>query len=63
MFQKRVSGRGGDHHTGRKFNREQKALAEVDAEGGRLAMVARRQGTAESLLYNWHSARKAGVGK
>jgi transposase-like protein len=47
----------------RKFNREQKALAEVDAEGGRLAMVARRQGTAESLLYNWHSARKAGVGK
>ena len=34
-------------------------LAEVDAEGGKVRLVARRHGISESLLYNWRSARKA----
>jgi transposase len=34
-------------------------LAEIDAEGGRVRLVARRHGMSESLLYNWRSARKA----
>ena len=34
-------------------------LAEIDAEGGKVRMVARRHGVSESLLYNWRSARKA----
>jgi transposase len=34
-------------------------LAEVDAEGGNVRLVARRHGISESLLYNWRSARKA----
>jgi transposase len=34
-------------------------LTEVDAEGGKVRMVARRHGISESLLYNWRSARKA----
>ncbi len=34
-------------------------LAEVDAEGGKVRLVARRYGISESLLYNWRSARKA----
>ena len=34
-------------------------LAEVDAEGGKVRLVARRRGVSESLLYNWRSARKA----
>jgi len=34
-------------------------LAEVDAEGGKVRVVARRHGISESLLYNWRSARKA----
>ncbi len=40
---------------------EEKAalLAEVDAEGGKVRLVARRRGVSESLLYNWRSARKA----
>ena len=40
---------------------EEKAalLAEVDAEGGKVRLVARRHGISESLLYNWRSARKA----
>jgi transposase len=45
----------------RKWTPEEKAtlLAEVDAEGGRVAMVARRHGLSESLLYNWRSVAKA----
>jgi transposase len=45
----------------RKWTAEQKAalLAEVEAEGGRVAMVARRHGLSESLLYNWRAASKA----
>lgn len=34
-------------------------LAEVDAEGGKVRLVARRHRISESLLYNWRSARKA----
>ena len=34
-------------------------LAEIDAEGGQVRLVARRHGISESLLYNWRSARKA----
>ncbi len=34
-------------------------LAEIDAEGGKVRLVARRHGMSESLLYNWRSARKA----
>src|SRR6202034_4190990 len=34
-------------------------LAEVEAEGGKVVVVARRHGISESLLYNWRSARKA----
>ena len=45
----------------RKWTPDQKAalLAEVEAEGGRVALVARRHGISESLLYNWRSAWKA----
>jgi len=45
----------------RKWTAEQKAalLAEVEAEGGRVAMVARRHGLSESLLYNWRAASRA----
>jgi len=44
----------------RKWRAEEKAalLAEVEAEGGRVAVVARRHGIAESLLYNWRSLAK-----
>jgi transposase len=40
---------------------EEKAalLAEIDAEGGKVRLVARRHNISESLLYNWRSARKA----
>jgi transposase len=34
-------------------------LAEIDAEGGKVRLVARRRGVSESLLYNWRSGRKA----
>jgi transposase len=34
-------------------------LAETDAEGGKVRLVARRHNISESLLYNWRSARKA----
>lgn len=34
-------------------------LAEIDAEGGKVRLVAQRRGVSESLLYNWRSARKA----
>jgi transposase len=44
----------------RKWRAEEEAtlLAEVEAEGGRVAVVARRHGIAESLLYNWRSLAK-----
>jgi transposase len=34
-------------------------LAEIDAEGGKVTVVARRHRIPESVLYNWRSARKA----
>jgi transposase len=34
-------------------------LAEVEAEGGKVGVVARRHGISESLLYNWRPAWKA----
>lgn len=45
----------------RIWSAEEKAalLAETDAEGGKVRLVARRHQIAESLLYNWRSARKA----
>jgi transposase-like protein len=47
----------------RIWSAEEKAalLAEIDAEGGKVRLVARRRGVSESLLYNWRSARKAAV--
>ena len=45
----------------RKWTAEEKAalLAEIDAEGGKVTVVARRHRVPESVLYNWRSARKA----
>ena len=45
----------------RQWRPEQKAalLAEVEAEGGQVSVVARRHGVSTSLLYNWRSAWKA----
>jgi transposase len=45
----------------RQWTPEQKAalVAEVEAEGGRVSVVARRHGISTSLLYNWRSAWKA----
>jgi transposase len=45
----------------RKWKPAEKAalLAEVEAEGGKVVVVARRHGISESLLYNWRSAWKA----
>jgi transposase len=45
----------------RKWSEREKAalLAEVDAAGGKVSVVARRHRVAESLLYNWRAARKA----
>ena len=34
-------------------------LAEIEAEGGHVSVVARRHGVSTSLLYNWRSAWKA----
>lgn len=47
----------------RKWTAEEKAalLAEVEVEGGRVAMVARRHGLSESLLYNWRAVAKSSV--
>ncbi len=44
----------------RKWTDEEKAalLAEIEAEGGKVAVVARRRQVSESLLYNWRSAWK-----
>jgi transposase len=45
----------------RKWTIEEKAalMAEVEAEGGKVKLVARRHRVSESLLYNWRSAWKA----
>jgi transposase len=34
-------------------------MAEVEAEGGQVSVVAERHGISKSLLYNWRSAWKA----
>jgi transposase-like protein len=34
-------------------------MAEVEAEGGQVLVVARRHGISKSLLYNWRSAWRA----
>jgi transposase len=45
----------------RQWTLEQRAalMAEVEAEGGRVSVVARRHGISTSLLYNWRSTWKA----
>jgi transposase len=45
----------------RKWTEAEKAalLAEVEAEGGKVSVVARRHRVSESLLYNWRSAVRA----
>jgi transposase len=45
----------------RKWTAQEKAalLAEVEAEGGKVAVVARRHRISESVLYNWRAAWKA----
>ncbi|CAH2605723.1 transposase (plasmid) [Rhodovastum atsumiense] len=45
----------------RKWTEAEKAalLAEVEAEGGRVSVVARRHRVSESVLYAWRAARKA----
>jgi transposase len=45
----------------RKWRPEEKValLAEVEAERGRVSVVAKRHGISDSLLYNWRSAWKA----
>ena len=45
----------------RKWTAEEKAalLAEVEAEGGKVTVVARRHRISESVLYNWRAALKA----
>jgi transposase len=45
----------------RKWTAEEKTalLAEVEAEGGRVTVVARRHRISESVLYNWRAARKS----
>jgi transposase len=42
----------------RKWTPEEKSalLAEVEAAGGRVSVVARRHGISDSLFYNWRSA-------
>ena len=47
----------------RRWTPAQKAalIAEVEAEGGQVSMVARRHGISASLLYNWRSACKAAL--
>ena len=45
----------------RQWTAEEKAalMAEVEAEGGQVSVVARRHVMSKSLLYNWRSAWKA----
>jgi transposase len=47
----------------RKWTAEEKAalLAEVEAEGGKVTVVARRHRISNSLLYNWRSVWWAAV--
>ena len=47
----------------RQWTPEQKTalMAEVEAEGGRVSVVARRHGISTSLLYNWRSAWRAAL--
>ena len=44
----------------RKWSAATKAalLAEVEAEGGKVGVVARRHGISESVIYGWRSADK-----
>ncbi|WP_395396550.1 transposase [Novosphingobium sp. BL-8A] len=48
----------------RKFSDAEKAaiLAEADADGVSVRQVAERHGIAESLIYNWRSARRQAAG-
>jgi transposase len=39
--------------------RESSVVGGIDAEGGKVRLVARRHRIAESVLYNWRAARKA----
>jgi len=45
----------------RRWTAQEKAalLAEVEAAGGKVTIVARRHRISASLLYNWRAARKA----
>lgn len=45
----------------RQWTPQEKAalMAEVEAEGGQVSVVARRHGVSKSLLYNWQSVWKA----
>jgi transposase len=45
----------------RQWTPEEKAalMAEVEAEGGQVSVVAERHGISKSLLYNWRSAWRA----
>jgi transposase len=45
----------------RRWTAQEKAalLAEVEAAGGKVKIVARRHRISASLLYNWRAARKA----
>jgi transposase len=47
----------------RQWTSEEKAalMAEVEAEGGRVSVIARRHGISTSLLYNWRSAWRAAL--
>jgi transposase len=48
----------------RKWSIEEKAalIAEVEAEGGKVKLVAQRHRISESLLYNWRAAVAAAAG-
>jgi transposase-like protein len=50
---------GPDRRRTRSEQEKAALLAEIDAEGGKVRLVARRHQISESLLYNWRSARKA----
>jgi transposase len=47
----------------RRWTPEEKAalLAEIEARGGRVSVVAQQHGISKGLLYNWRSACKAAV--
>ena len=48
-----------DRHLGTARQNKAALMAEVEAEGGQVAVVAQRHGISKSLLYNWRSAWKA----